>query len=391
MREAAALLLLGLTCGMLLAAAAPAVAQSPLADPTPETGTAIEIALHADGDATWTISYVVVLDGENETEGFRSLGAQFVEREESTVTESLQRHAAAGSEATGRQMAIRDVSRSWTVVPAAERRNGTALPIDPAVRANQSLGVLRLRFEWTGFARNDNGDLVVGDVFTAGDGFLPRLHRGQTLAIRSPANYSVESASVGPENGSLRWEGPTRFEEDALTTRFTRPGPNGTVGPAVPWSDGLPLGVAVALIVAGIALALHLRGTESAADQSAAHDPDSTPDTGGAADSASAAASVDQPPGSATEPPEDPFAGIDETLLSDAERVERVLEVSGGRMRQSQIVEATGWSNAKVSQVCSDMADEGRIEKLRIGRENRITLPDGDVFGEGEPAGDAEG
>jgi len=44
-------------------------------------------------------------------------------------------------------------------------------------------------------------------------------------------------------------------------------------------------------------------------------------------------------------------------------------------MKQSKIVEETRWSTAKVSQLLSAMDDEGRIEKLRIGRENLISLP----------------
>jgi hypothetical protein len=45
-------------------------------------------------------------------------------------------------------------------------------------------------------------------------------------------------------------------------------------------------------------------------------------------------------------------------------------------MRQADIVAETGWSDAKVSQLLSAMADEGRVEKLRLGRENLISLPD---------------
>jgi hypothetical protein len=70
---------------------------------------------------------------------------------------------------------------------------------------------------------------------------------------------------------------------------------------------------------------------------------------------------------------------IDEELLSDEERVERLLERNGGRMKQANIVKETGWSNAKVSQLLSSMDDEGRIDKLRIGRENLISFPDEDV------------
>jgi uncharacterized membrane protein len=65
-------------------------------------------------------------------------------------------------------------------------------------------------------------------------------------------------------------------------------------------------------------------------------------------------------------------------LLSDEERVEHILRQHGGRMKQAQIVEETRWSNAKVSQLLSAMAEAGRVEKLRIGRENLISLPDED-------------
>jgi len=66
----------------------------------------------------------------------------------------------------------------------------------------------------------------------------------------------------------------------------------------------------------------------------------------------------------------------DLSLLSDEERVERLLEDNGGRMRQADIVAKTGWSDAKVSQLLSAMAELGRVEKLRLGRENLISIPD---------------
>jgi hypothetical protein len=69
---------------------------------------------------------------------------------------------------------------------------------------------------------------------------------------------------------------------------------------------------------------------------------------------------------------------IDLELLSDEERVEHLLEQNGGRMKQASIVKETGWSDAKVSQLLSAMAEEDRINKLRLGRENLISLPDED-------------
>ncbi|NHN46237.1 helix-turn-helix domain-containing protein [Halostella sp. JP-L12] len=64
----------------------------------------------------------------------------------------------------------------------------------------------------------------------------------------------------------------------------------------------------------------------------------------------------------------------DEPLLTDEQRVIQLLEENGGRMKQAAIVNETEWSKAKVSRLLSDMVDEGKIEKLSIGRENIIHL-----------------
>ena len=45
-------------------------------------------------------------------------------------------------------------------------------------------------------------------------------------------------------------------------------------------------------------------------------------------------------------------------------------------MKQAKIVKETGWSNAKVSQLLSSMENDDRVDKLRIGRENLISLPE---------------
>ena len=62
--------------------------------------------------------------------------------------------------------------------------------------------------------------------------------------------------------------------------------------------------------------------------------------------------------------------------VSDEERVLGLIGDRGGRIKQSVIVEETGWSKSKVSRVLSRMADEGAIEKITLGRENLITHPD---------------
>lgn len=66
---------------------------------------------------------------------------------------------------------------------------------------------------------------------------------------------------------------------------------------------------------------------------------------------------------------------IDEPT-TDEERVIQLLRESDGRLQQSEIIEQTNWSKSKVSRLLSRMEDQNRVKKIKIGRENLITLPD---------------
>ncbi|WP_226483268.1 helix-turn-helix transcriptional regulator [Natrinema amylolyticum] len=62
-------------------------------------------------------------------------------------------------------------------------------------------------------------------------------------------------------------------------------------------------------------------------------------------------------------------------LGTDRERVHRLLQENGGRMKQSEIVDAVDWSKAKVSRLLSTLEEDGEITKVAVGRENLIFLP----------------
>ncbi|SHH56081.1 DUF7343 domain-containing protein [Halobaculum gomorrense] len=65
-----------------------------------------------------------------------------------------------------------------------------------------------------------------------------------------------------------------------------------------------------------------------------------------------------------------------ERVLTPEGEVRAVLRANGGRLKQSEIVDRTGWSKSKVSRTLSRMDDEGTVEKTSIGRGNVISLPD---------------
>jgi uncharacterized membrane protein len=63
-----------------------------------------------------------------------------------------------------------------------------------------------------------------------------------------------------------------------------------------------------------------------------------------------------------------------EPILTDEDRVLRLLAERGGRMKQRDIPDETDWSKSKVSRLLSRMADDGQVSKINVGRENIITL-----------------
>jgi len=60
--------------------------------------------------------------------------------------------------------------------------------------------------------------------------------------------------------------------------------------------------------------------------------------------------------------------------IRDEKRVQKLLSTHDGRLKQSQIVEATEWSKSKVSRLLSSMEEEGEIVRIRLGRENLVCL-----------------
>jgi len=54
-------------------------------------------------------------------------------------------------------------------------------------------------------------------------------------------------------------------------------------------------------------------------------------------------------------------------------------------MKQVDIVETTDWSKSKVSMLLSDMEEDGDISKLRVGRENIISLAGEEPDAAGSP------
>jgi hypothetical protein len=392
------LVLAGVAGGVGTAATAPAtestnasLTDSVQAEP-PADGSRIVVEIRTDGSAQWVVEQRFTLRDENDTRAFEQLADEFESGETDIgYLDAFDAGRQLASNATGREMRFVNVSRDSQIEPAE----------------NVSVGVLELSFEWTNFARGGGGVVRVNDAFRTPENgtWLPGITASETLIVRPPPRYGVSSAPAAPTRGVLRFEGPREFEPGyldityerlATPTRSPTGGPTNTGGPG---TDGTPSETPTAppeadretlLLVGGLvglgllAVIVYLlarRGTED--------DEPGTPATAnGGADDGGAPGEAGVTAGGATgadaEPEREPDAdagaeAVDTELLSDEERVEHMLERNGGRMKQANIVDETGWSNAKVSQLLSAMDDADRINKLRIGRENLISLPDEDV------------
>ena len=316
-----------------------------------EPTTTFEVALQPDRSADWTVTVTYDLKTDDQQAAFDELATAYQDGT-ATVgpTASLYENLAAqADEATGREMEIED--QSYDAV-----RRGTT-------------GRLELSFTWTAFLAAEEERLVFNDVLSTPSGtWLSTLGENQVLRITTPRGYAITSASEPFADNTVEIEGPRRFDsDDHIRIIFEE---------SVFGAGALRfVGVAVILAAMIIGVALLLNRSDRAVRERVL--------PGDGDDAAAPTATTEEPVD--TDPPEE-----DLSLLADDERVERLLERNGGRMRQAAIVEETNWSDAKVSQLLSSMADADRVSKLRIGRENLITLPGVDATGGGGDSSDEE-
>ena len=354
---------------------------------TSPSTTRIRIDLNPDRSADWTVAVRYSLADENETAAFRTAGDRFEDGSIGPNADLFEGFRREANRNVDRSMAIEDVDREAEVY---ENPGGYEVATEDAA----AVGELRLTFTWTAFLERDGESLVLGDALTTpgNETWLRSLEATQTLEVATPEGYAVtgtpSTAVTQLSGGDVIIEGPQTFDGGEPVAIVYDP-----AGTGAPWATVTAAVVLAAALLAGSVVgyrridaggdgpdgpAANGRGDAASADGStsaAAGDAGPGSDGGAAAAGGAGDGGDDEP---------------DLSLLSDEERVERLLGENGGRMRQADIVAETGWSDAKVSQLLSAMADEGRVEKLRLGRENLISLPDDEEAG-GDVGGDTDG
>ncbi|MXR51424.1 hypothetical protein GRX03_07380 [Halovenus sp. WSH3] len=341
--------------------------------------TRFQATVFENGDARWTVEYRQRITTEQERENFEQFAEQFNTTETETFTNfktRANRLTEDGTRLTGRQMNATEFQREALYLTSP----------NPAVMGD---GVIRMSFRWTGFAEQRGQQVVVSDVFDGGFVILEnqqfRIVSGENVSFDSvsPTPDRVESGNASNPGSYVEWNGYREFESGAIDVRLSPPdvSPDGADGQsgdgsATPTDDansgsGMTVPIILALLVllgvGGTAVWYTMSGTADSDDE-------------GATESAA------EP-----QPAADSQADLDaDQLLSDEDRVLKLLEENGGRMRQVTIVEETDWSKSKVSMLLSEMEDEGEISKLRVGRENIISLAGEEPEAAGSPFDEEE-
>jgi len=308
------------------------------------------IAVFPNGSARWTFRYERTLANETERRQFERFAETFNSNETRLFTDfrnQSQTLVEQGASSTGREMTARSFDRRAFVT----------------TQLNEA-GVVAMAFTWTGFARTDGQRIIVGDVFEGGLYLGPE----QVLVVRSGADLRFQSVEpTGTlSNGSLgasdtvTWTGERTFTDNRPRVVLVPSQPVATTSSISVYESAdvtttstgsssgplWPVAVVAVVILFTLGTFLYRRHRRQMAGPS--HESTQSAST----------------------------PSLDEAALIDDEaRIEGLLEEHGGRMRQSGLVEATGWSKSKVSMVLSEMEDANRIRKLQVGRENIVSLP----------------
>jgi len=366
------------------------------------------ITVNRNGSSEWVFRYEQRLEDPNATAEFEAYAERF-NSEETESYSNFQARAASladsGTDATGREM-------------AAERFRRDAR-VEERPPSGDEFGIVEMSFVWTNFAESDGDRLVVGDVFVGGLYVGPeqqlRFDRGPELRFES-ADPNPDSVAAGTleESASVTWLGERQFTDrrprvvylprnvgsgggaGTATSTDTGSGPGPTPGAVS--SISLLAAALVVLVGLGSAVAYRSRNRRGSPDAPAngptaraggaeGTDPPAEQPAAKSADEATAPGAHAGGEGEDVAPA--PAVSEDE-LRSDEERVVELLEDHGGRMKQVDIVDGTEWSKSKVSMLLSEMEDDGVISKLRVGRENIVSLAGHEPDAAGSPFDDGD-
>ncbi len=275
---------------------------------------------------------------------------------------------------SGRPMSIRNFSISYDLEDTSP----------------DAYGVIRLSFEWVNFSRINDSNIIIGDAFS--NTIVPSVNN--VLIIKTPHGFEAVNASPGidrrdDKENMLIWDG-------TIYRSFKIGEPSLVLSRKLTSDDSYPAGIAIiSILVGGSILFLFVRwyiskkksdtlksaiseqsigeAASKPGDLDVDHGLDNKLDQEQVATEGEEEVNLDEDEAVRSDASSD-LPPITEDILGDEDMIERYLIKCGGQAYQSDIVNESGLSKSKISIVLSKMKDEGRIIKIRKGKENVIRM-----------------
>jgi uncharacterized membrane protein len=198
-------------------------------------------------------------------------------------------------------------------------------------------------FYWTNFSRVETENIAVGDVFHV-EGFFNHLYGDGAIQLIYPQQYTVETVSPAPSKRDdpakiLEWPGTADFNGKDVIILFKK----NSVSPG--FLDVVMQNALLITVVIGVAVA------------------------------SSVGIYTRRRRGKMRSQASQPIQPLDSLqLVSDKEKIVKMLESVGGSVLQSAITEHFRFSRAKTSQLLTALENEGVVRRHRKGRDKVVTL-----------------
>ena len=193
-------------------------------------------------------------------------------------------------------------------------------------------------FTWGNFSVVRANQLVIGDVFQVNN-FFGQLYGDAALQLGYPAEYTVKNVTPTPylqQNNELQWSRTQDLTSNPVNIVLVN---NNQSGPSTNSNWQLYVAVIAASVVS---IGVILFGVYRFKRRKNNYAPASS-------------------------------EGVS-ALLSEEDKVLKLLKASGGSMRQSQITEQSRFSKAKTSQLLAVLEKNGSITRYKSGRDKIVTL-----------------
>jgi len=194
-------------------------------------------------------------------------------------------------------------------------------------------------FVWQNFSIVQGNTLSFGDVFQVNN-FFNQLYGDAALQLTYPSDFSVKSVSPAPyerqdSEDMFKWSRTQDLVANKVSVVLASNNQEGN-GPINDWQQ---FGVIIAVLAVGISLSLF--GYYKFKQRN---------------NNSTLATLIESP------------------LVSEEDKVLKLLKSSGGKMRQSAITEQCRFSKAKTSQLLAALEKSGNITRYKSGRDKIVTL-----------------